>query len=302
MIAAAGLLTNQLHAQPPASDGPPHTLLEPPPDDFDAAPPTWPDGRPAPSNELVLPYGQTAPPDGYPGPPLNEPVYDQPWSLRSLYPANWFPPLVTTFGLRHSSTDGRNVGLGGPLVGTSWLNRPIYGGGELGSIWIMRRVEDSVSRDTDVIGGFYFGWDWDFYWGSELRFDWATPELINSDAPDANRADSLFIWNYNLMYYPWGDSRFRPYWRWGIGGAHFDYPTDDGNRDDQTLLTLPIGLGLKFPIDRWMAARAEFTDLISVGAGGLPTMNNLTLTLGFELRYGVRPQSYWPWNPSRHIW
>jgi hypothetical protein len=187
-------------------------------------------------------------------------------------------------------------------VSTSWLNRPWYAGAEIGPLWIMRRVEDSVSRDNDVFGGVYLGCDWDFYWGSELRFDWATPELINSEATDADRADALFAWSYNLMYYPWGDSTFRPYWRWGIGGTHFDFPTDDGFRRDQTLLTFPLGVGLKYPVRRWLAVRAEFTDNLSIGGSGLPTMNNLTLTLGAECRYGVHPRSYWPWNPSRHIW
>jgi hypothetical protein len=224
------------------------------------------------------------------------------WSYKALWPSHWFPPLVTRLGLRHSSSDGRNVGLGGPLVSTSWLNRPCYTGAQIGQIWIMRSVEDSVSRDTDVFGGFYFGHDWDFYWGSEIRFDWATPELINGDAPSADRADSLFAWSLNLMYYPLGDSTFRPYWRFGVGTTHFDFPTDDGLRRDHTLATFPIGVGLKYPIERWLAVRAEFADNLSIGDAGLPTMNNLTLTLALEWHYGVRPRSYWPWNPSRHIW
>jgi len=32
-------------------------------------------------------------------------------------------PLLQFFGLRHSYTDGRSVGYGWPMVGTSWLNR-----------------------------------------------------------------------------------------------------------------------------------------------------------------------------------
>jgi hypothetical protein len=205
-------------------------------------------------------------------------------------------------GLRHSTTHGRNVGLGAPLVGTSWLNRPYYAGAELGALWIMRSQDDHVGRDTDVFGGFLFGWDWDHYWGSELRFDWATPELINSEQPSADRGDSLFAWSANLMYYPWGDSKFRPYWRWGLGSTHFDFPTDDGARRDEWLFAMPIGVGMKYPIRRWLALRTEFTDQFSIGSDGLPTQHNLTLTFGFECHYGVHPQSYWPWNPSRHIW
>jgi hypothetical protein len=194
------------------------------------------------------------------------------------------------------------VGLGKPLVGTSWLNRPYYVGGEIGWLWIMRSQDDSVTRDQDLFGGILLGCDWDHFWGHELRFDWATPELVNTAAPDADRTDSLFTWSYNLLYYPWGDSTFRPYWRLGLGSTRFDFPTQAGTRRDEWLWTMPIGLGIKYPVRRWLAARAEFTDQFSVGSDGLPTQHNLTLTVGLECRLGAHPRSYWPWNPSRHVW
>lgn len=215
-------------------------------------------------------------------------------------PPRFYLPCMSCLGLRHSYTNGRNVGLGGPLVGTSWLNRPYYFGGELGPLWITRSMSDSVSRDTDAFGGLFLGWDWDHYWGSELRFDWAEPELENRLAPDAPRTDSFFTWSYSFMYYPWGDSNVRPYWRWGIGNTHVDFPTVWGNRRDEWLLTFPIGLGVKYPIRRWLALRAEFTDLLAVGQNGIPTQHNLALTFGAEWHFGVRPKSYWPWYPSRH--
>ncbi len=216
--------------------------------------------------------------------------------------ARYYLPVIGALGLRHSSTTGRNVGLGWPLVGTSWLNRPYYFGGEIGTLWMTRGQDDSVGRDTDAFGGFYFGWDWDYYWATEFRFDWATPELINSEVPDADRTDSLFVWSYSQMYYPWGDSVVRPYWRLGIGTTSLDIPLDNGYRTDGTLLTFPIGIGVKYPLQRWLAARMEFTDHFAIGSSGFPTQHNLTLTFGLELRYGIHPKSYWPWYPSRHMW
>jgi hypothetical protein len=59
---------------------------------------------------------------------------------------------------------------------------------------------------------------------------------------------------------------------------------------------------VKYPLQRWLAARTEFTDLISWGGHGVGSQHNLTLSFGLECRFGVRPKSYWPWNPSRHIW
>jgi hypothetical protein len=215
------------------------------------------------------------------------------------WPIVW--PKPKWFGLRHYSTHGRHVGRGKPLEGTSWLNRPFYIGGEIGTMWITDSIADNVSRDIDTFGGIFIGHDWDHYWGSELHFDWATPELKNSEVPDAHRSDILFSWNYSVLYYPWGDAKFRPYWRWGIGDTHFDFPRDDGSRDDPWMWTVPLGVGVKYPVRRWLAARAELTDQLSF-AKDYPTLHNVTLTFGLEWRFGAHPPSYWPWNPNRKIW
>ena len=45
------------------------------------------------------------------------------------FPRDCYMPVITCLGLRHSTTHGRNVGVGWPMVGTSWLNRPYYVGG-----------------------------------------------------------------------------------------------------------------------------------------------------------------------------
>ena len=209
----------------------------------------------------------------------------------------------TCLHLRHSYTHGRNVGVGWPLVGTSWLNRPYYVGGEFGTIWITRAQEDSVTRDVDTFGGIFVGWDWDHYWGSELRFGHATPELVNANALDAERNDVLFTWNYNAMYYPWGDAMLRPYWRWGIGNTTVRFPARRRHAPRRMAAShFRSASASSIRFRRWLAGRAEFTDHLSMGHNGVPTQNNLTLTFGLEWRFGVHPPSYWPWNPSRHIW
>lgn len=259
----------------------------------------WPDNEPV---------GMETWPDEQSGVP---PLVDHPLPHHGLEPGLFdepappppgYRPIISWLNLRHSYTHGRHVGLGGPLVGSSWLNRPYYFGADLGNLWMTRAVENSVSRDVDAFGGIFLGADWDHYWGNELAFHWATPELVNRRVPSAPRTDSLFVWSYSLMYYPWGDSRIRPYWRWGIGDTRVDFPLDDGSRHDEWLLTFPIGVGVKYPVRRWLAARAELTDQLAAGGNGVPTQNNLTLTLGLEWRFGARPRSYWPWHPSRHIW
>jgi hypothetical protein len=59
-------------------------------------------------------------------------------------------PKPKWFGLRHSSTHGRHVEHGEPLVGTSWRNRPFYVGGEIGPMWFTQPLDDNVSRDIDI--------------------------------------------------------------------------------------------------------------------------------------------------------
>jgi hypothetical protein len=205
-------------------------------------------------------------------------------------------------GLRHSSVSGRNAGMGVPLVGTSWLNRPYYFGIDLGTTWIAVPPQADITRDIDTYGGIYAGYDWDYYWGSEFAIQRATPELINKNARDANRGDRLMLWTASMLYYPWGDTYYRPYWRCGIGEMEIDYPTDNGHRRDEGLWAFPIGIGIKYPVRRWLAARAEFADQIGVGNSGVAAQHDLTLTFALEWRFGAHPRSYWPWNPSRHIW
>jgi hypothetical protein len=169
-------------------------------------------------------------------------------------------------------------------------------------MWITRPPQEDITRDKDVLGSFVIGWDWDYYWGTEIEFSYATPELFNTRNPDANPSDRLFNGTINAYYYPWGDSKLRPYWRFGIGYTEVDYPLPDGPRYDETVLTMPYGIGVKYPFHRWWAGRVEIVDYWSIAHSGVDTMHNVALTFGLEWRFGVRPKSYFPWHPSWQIW
>jgi hypothetical protein len=216
-------------------------------------------------------------------------------------PSEQFFSKVRWLGLRHSSSHGRNAGVGVPFVGTSWLNRPFYLGADLGPVWVKHPPQENITDDIDLFGGLYGGFECDYYWGAELAVQRATPELFNEDDRDAERNDRRMYWTASTLYYPWGDSMFRPYWRCGIGAMEIDFPTDDGRRDE-SLWAVPIGVGIKYPIRRWLATRAELTDNIGLGNDGIATQHDLSLTFSLEWRFGVHHRSYWPWNPSRHIW
>jgi hypothetical protein len=253
-----------------------------------------PPGAEPPYDGQQMPYilpGEGGPNCAQCAPPMNQPAAPP----RCL-------PLLQFFGLRHSYTDGRNVGWGWPFVGTSWLNRPYYVGGTIGVLGMANRIESNVRPDVDTFGGFIVGWDWDYYWGSEIQIERATPELTNSNFPDVSSGNRMMLWSYQWMYYPWGDSLIRPFWRIGIGSTDVDFVADDGHRRDELLWTFPIGIGVKYPMYHWLAARFEFTDHLCPGNRGVSTLNDLTLTFGLEWHFGARPKSYWPWNPSTHLW
>jgi hypothetical protein len=259
-----------------------------------ARPRSWPDDAPLVPES---PFANSNHPQT-----LNDFRIDPGFAHDSLCPPTEYPSILGWLGLRHQHTHGRHVGRGEPLVGSSWLNRPYYAGIELGPLWITRPVHDNIASETDLLGGFFLGWDRDPYWGAEIRFNWATPELINHEARDADRTDSLFAWNYSLLYYPWGDATWRPYWRAGVGDTNYDFPLDDGSRHDQWMLTFPLGVGVKYPIRPWLAARGELVDNIGVGHHHVNAQHNVTLTFALEWHFGAHPRSYWPWQPYRHIW
>jgi hypothetical protein len=187
------------------------------------------------------------------------------------------------------------MGPGGPLRGTSWLNRPYYVALDFGGLLMTDRVAPNVRANNDLVGAIGLGWDWDHYWGSQLRLAWATPELLNTTLTSLDPHDNLLIGDLSLLYYPWGDSRTRPYYRIGIGLTDLEYYNNNSLRQHETLFTFPLGVGLKYQMSRFITWRVELMDNIAVGQNETSTLQNLTITTGLEWRFGGRPSGYWAW-------
>lgn len=201
----------------------------------------------------------------------------------------------------HSSTDGRAYGSKKPLQGTSWLNRPYYAAVSTGGFFMTQGVQRNIRNDNDLIGFLHLGWDWDYYWALEARLGRSGPEMINKTRPAVARDDSLVMTDLSLIYYPAGDTAVRPYLRAGVGWTDFEYPDDNGNVIEASPFTIPVGLGIKWAVKRWMAGRVELVDQIVIADSAVNAHQNLTLVVGLEYRVGAKPKSYWPWNPSRHL-
>ncbi len=210
----------------------------------------------------------------------------------------WMP----VFNFHHSTTAGRHVGRGLPLEGTSWKNRPYHVDWFLGSLLGDQMIDGRVDQDNELIAGLRLGWDFDHFWGLEWRFGWSDPNvrLVGTEATPQN--GSIFLSDVDLLYYPWGDSRMRPYGLLGLGFARYEFTDDRTIRYNATLVTLPFGGGLQIQQRPWLAWRFEILDNMAFGADGLSTQHNVSLTAGMEFRLGARAESYWPWRSSRRIW
>ncbi|MEO0530318.1 MAG: outer membrane beta-barrel protein [Planctomycetota bacterium] len=212
------------------------------------------------------------------------------------------PWLMRQMDLRHSSTHGRAMGPGEPLRGTSWRNRPFAVSLDGGGLFMGDRVAANVRANNDLFGAIGVGWDLDHYWGTQVRVGWSTPTLLNTLQTSLPTDDNLFITDLSLLYYPWGDSRLRPYYRFGVGLTDIEYTNDNGLGQHEMLFTLPLAVGLKYQQNRHMAWRLEFADSIAFGQNESSTLNNFTISAGVEWRFGGTPSGYWAWAPRAGGW
>jgi len=220
----------------------------------------------------------------------------------------------------------RYTGRGYPLIQESWSFRPFSLAGVFGLVQGSPLIDDWIRENQGVLGGVQLGWDTAPYWGFETRFAWAKVEVIDSDraiaaqiakdnaaglsptAPLRNRFagrryNRVFFWDAHALYYPWGDSALRPYLMLGLGATAMSFVdrTDVSYKD--TLFTLPFGVGLKYRMNDFLAARVEAADFMAFGGGQtLELIHNVTVIGGLEVRFGGRRRAYWPWNPGRHYW
>ncbi len=193
-----------------------------------------------------------------------------------------------------------------------WQARPISVGVFAGGMNGGPLIDDWVGTTAGFDGGWRIGWDVEPDWGVETRFAFASLGLYdtaladqafialgNGLVPDDHRNAELFQWDIELLYYPWKETRLRPYVLAGIGLTSINY-TDrlgDGSRVD--CISLPIGIGLKYLCAENLDVRLDLIDDIAMSNQHLETQNNLSLTAGIEFRFGGSRKVYWPFDLSR---
>lgn len=195
----------------------------------------------------------------------------------------------------------RHGAWGDPLVGTSWLNRPWSVSWFLGGFVGDELQAGDVRFDDGLFGGYRFGYDFDHYWGVEARYGFGHPDLVNLDNRFPLGGGQVEYLDASALYYPWGDTAWRPYGFLGLGAGWFKFQDENQRYIESEALVMPWGFGVKRRLDKNWVLRFEVGNYLSFDAGGVDAHNNLTITGGVEVHFGGRRPSYFPWDPGIHF-
>ena len=247
----------------------------------------------------IVPEMLPAPASDYPGAgSLQYPVAEA-----DLFPGGLVPSWLAEPWFAHSDPNDplRHIGLGQPLVGTSWRNRPWYVGTFIGGI-LLGELQANVHQNDTSFLGLRLGIDFDHYWGFEARWAFARPELFDgADVPLDGPSRNYFT-DVSFAWYPLGDARWRPYVVAGVGFQTFRFHNDLDQRISETIFSVPIGVGMKYFYGPWFTLRFDLVDNIAFGNERVSAANNVGLMAGVEYRFGGRRQSYFPWHNNTSYW
>jgi outer membrane beta-barrel protein len=201
-------------------------------------------------------------------------------------------------------------------VGKSWLDHPYYFGGFAGSMSGTELVSNLIKQQNGGSGGLIFGYNFNDYWGLESRLhftalgirdtDYAR-QLIGELYPDVvllptTRTNQLTIFDVGVQYYPLGNAKWRPYFKSGLGIGRQTFTDSFGNRQSSDLLTMPLGLGMRYWWNERLAIQMDLTDNVIFASGSAKTQNNFAFTVGLTFAFGTgkrqHPVHYWPATPS----
>jgi hypothetical protein len=200
--------------------------------------------------------------------------------------------------------EGRYRDVGHPLDRESWRNRPLSIGWFAGSLAVDDLIKNEIEAGTGFFGGVRFGWDYSHFAGFETRFAGTKVALGYPQNPAIVGDVNFFLWDANWLWYPWGDTQWRPFFTFGLGLVDMKFIDGNGFRDHDTVFGMPFGIGVKYRWDSRIAFRFDIMDNVAFSAGnGLEDLNNFSFTGGLELHFGgATRRSYWPWNPSKDLW
>ena len=198
----------------------------------------------------------------------------------------WVPMGMVPYIGPRTPDDQKDLGIGIPLPGKGWRTQPFSVSTFVGVTAGGPLVRDHVHQQASFYGGFNFGWDYDHYWGIEKRLGLGALNLTNESHQSISGAAMSVTGEYRLMYYPLGDTRWRPFLTGGVGWSDFYFNDDHGANHLDTVGMIPVGLGLKYFCNQRVAVRIDLIDEITIGTGDLSNFQYVAFTAGVEYRYG----------------
>ncbi|MFA8018771.1 porin family protein [Bremerella cremea] len=222
-------------------------------------------------------------------------IYETPGSSESWFGGTNRKEYQHRFDFVHGHPDdpARHIGWGQPLQGMSWRNRPFHFDAFAGTIMLQNLIPGDVEQSGAFFDGFRLGYDFDHYWGTEVRLGFAQGRLIYPTDTTFSGKSQLVLLDYNVQFYPWGDTKWRPYATIGLGAAVFQYEDVLGRARDQSQVSMPFGLGLKYFLHKRVALRFELLDNLALGGTDAVSSNNFSVSGGFEYRFGGTGPSYY---------
>lgn len=193
--------------------------------------------------------------------------------------ASWLPHLT----LPHPDMSEQLWRPGDLVEDTYFLRRPWHAGFLVGTM-DGDRLTSGTDQQTDWFDGLRFGNDFSPCWGWEVRSAFFSPDLTYVDPTQRGRATNWFL-DVNVLHYPWGDTRVRPFWSIGLGGAQFKFVDEDQRDIREWVVDVPLAIGCKYHWKPWLVLRGELTDTVVFGNENINTLNNLSLSVGAEVHW-----------------
>ena len=252
---------------------------------------------------------------------------DANWTLNNLVPLRVSSPLGETMLVcartisPFSTPPGPDKGVGMPLVGRSWLDHPYYFGGFVGVMSGSELVSDMIKQKNGGTGGLTFGYNFSDYWGLESRLHFAAIDIrdtayarelfeeawriSNPDAPippQTTRTNQLTILDAAVHYYPLGNAKWRPYFKYGLGVGQQKFVNTFGYENKSNIITMPMGLGVRYWWNERIAIQMDLHNNVIFASGIAKTQCNFAFTMGLTYSFGngrrTPPVHYWPATPS----
>ena len=97
----------------------------------------------------------------------------------------------------------------------------MYAGWFIGERFGGTLARDAFELSPSLFSGVWLGYDLSHYWGSEIRLGLNYGDITYLPSGDADTNARNPLVDFSLLYYPWGDSRWRPYGAFGPGRRRF---------------------------------------------------------------------------------